>query len=113
MLRRAFISSAAALFFLAVAHSAETQFEQQCAKLAEQSGDDSRRLSELFSLEWDHSMHDHPESATGVGYPGQNDRWTDESLEAIERRKREVHAPLKVIASIDRAKLSPAEQLNY
>jgi len=115
MLRSAIAGSlsAALLLLTATARSAETGFEQQCAKLAEQSGDDSRRLSALFTLEWDHSMREHPESATEVGFPGQNDRWTDESLEAIEQRKREVHAPLKVIQSIDRAKLSPAEQLNY
>ena len=106
-------TSAALLLIAVAAHSAETPFEQQCAKLAEQSGDDPRRLSELFALEWDYSMHDHPESATEVGYPGQNDRWTDQSLEAIERRKRELHAPLKVIQSINRADLSPPDQLNY
>src|SRR5262249_33296073 len=33
--------------------------------------------------------------------------------EAIARRKRELQAPLKVIRAINRAKLSPAEQLNY
>jgi len=32
-------------------------------------------------------MHEAPEYATQVGYPGQNDRWTDDSLEGIARRK--------------------------
>src|SRR5204863_9043984 len=41
------------------------------------------------------------------------DRWTHTSLEAIERRKQELHAPLKVIQSINRAKLDPADQLNF
>jgi uncharacterized protein (DUF885 family) len=34
-------------------------------------------------------------------------------LEAIERRKRELQAPLKVIKSINRARLSAADQLSY
>jgi uncharacterized protein (DUF885 family) len=48
-----------------------------------------------------------------VGYPGQNDRWTDQSLEAIARRKEELHGPLDAVNSIDRANLDGADQLNY
>jgi uncharacterized protein (DUF885 family) len=91
----------------------QTAFEQDCAALAARHGDDAARLHELFKLDWDHSLRDSPEFATEVGYPGQNDRWTDTSLEAIERRKREALAPMKVIESIDRAALDAADQLNY
>ena len=101
------------LFRPAEAQSAETPYERKCAGLAEKTGDDSHRLSELFNLDWEHSMTESPESATEVGYPGQNNRWTDQSLEAIERRKRELRAPLKVIQSIDRSKLNATDQLNY
>jgi uncharacterized protein (DUF885 family) len=58
-------------------------------------------------------MREHPEYATEVGYPGQNDRWSDNSLEAIARRKRELQAPIKALQSIHRARLSPADQLNF
>jgi uncharacterized protein (DUF885 family) len=58
-------------------------------------------------------MHDDPEFATDVGYPGQNARWTDESLEAIQRRKRELQGPLKVMESINRDRLEEADKLNY
>src|SRR5438105_12347786 len=58
-------------------------------------------------------MQDNPAFATEVGYPGQNDRWTDQSLEAIARRKAEQQFRLKAIESIDRAKLNSADQLNY
>src|SRR5258706_1654021 len=92
---------------------AQTAFEQDCARLASASADDTERLHQLFKLDWDHTMRENPEFATEVGYPGQNDRWTDQSLEAIEQRKRELHAPMKVIQSIDRSKLSGADQLNY
>src|SRR5262245_21239212 len=92
---------------------AQTAYENDCAKLAADSRPDATRLQELFKLNWDYSMHESPEFATDVGYPGLNDRWTDNSLEAIERRRRELQAPLKVLNSLDRAKLTAADQLNY
>jgi len=70
-------------------------------------------LHQLFKLDWDNSLQESPELATEVGFPGLNDRWSDNSLETIERRKRELDAPLKVIASIKRDELSAADQLNY
>src|SRR5436190_15039999 len=74
---------------------------------------DSVRLHQLFAQNWDYTMREYPEFATSVGYPGQNARWTDYSLEAIARRKRELNDPLNVLRTIDRAKLGPTDQLNY
>ena len=90
-----------------------TSFEDDCARLAASKESDSERLKKLFHLTWNYAMRENPEWATGVGYPGLNDRWTDYSLQAIERRKREQEAPLKVLQSIDRAKFSSADQLYY
>jgi uncharacterized protein (DUF885 family) len=105
---------ASALFLSPVAAiAAETPFEQNCAQLAGRLGNDTERLHDLFKLDWEHTMIESPEFATEAGYPGQNDRWADKSLEAIERRKRELAAPMKVIQSIERSKLSAADQLNY
>ncbi|MDP4229782.1 MAG: DUF885 domain-containing protein [Bacteroidota bacterium] len=42
---------------------------------------------ELLDQQWEYLMHEYPEWATDVGYPGQNGRWTDLSFDAIERRK--------------------------
>ena len=92
---------------------AETDYERDCARLAVAKAGDGDRLHQLFKLDWEHTMRDNPESATEVGYPGQNDRWSDQSLEAIERRKRELQAPLAVIKSVKRDKLTAADQLNY
>jgi uncharacterized protein (DUF885 family) len=92
---------------------AETGYEAACARLAASPDPDAVRLTALFKLDWEHSMQDNPEFATEVGYPGCNDRWTDNSLAAIERRKRELQAPLKVIQSLQRARLNAADQLNY
>jgi uncharacterized protein (DUF885 family) len=89
-----------------------TSFEQECANLAARKGNDTDRLHALFKLEWEHRMLQQPEFATAVGYPGQNDRWSDLSVEAIEQLKRELQAPLKVVESIDRSKLSAVDQLS-
>jgi uncharacterized protein (DUF885 family) len=77
------------------------------------SSSDSARLHQLFAQDWEYTMREYPEYATAVGYPGQNARWTDNSLEAIARRKRELNNPLTALRAIDRAKLSPTDQLNY
>jgi uncharacterized protein (DUF885 family) len=74
---------------------------------------DSMRLHELFAVDWDYGNIEYPESATYSGYKGQNDRWTDVSLAAINQRKKELQNPMAVIASIDRATLSTSDQLNY
>jgi uncharacterized protein (DUF885 family) len=90
-----------------------TDYERSCAKLAKSLGKDAARLHQLFKLDWERSLRESPEFATEVGYSGYNDRWTDNSLEAIAQRKRELPAPLQVIASIKREKLGAADQLNY
>lgn len=92
---------------------AQSSYELQCQRLGRSKGSDSKRLHELLKLDWDHTMTDNPEFATEVGFPGQNARWSDNSLEAIARRKRELAAPLAVIKSIRREKLNAADQLNY
>src|SRR5436309_5985502 len=97
----------------ASAFSAETQFEQACAELAGRRGADAQRLHELFRLDWDHTMHESPEFATMVGYPEQNNRWSDRAMEAIQRGKRELQALMRVLESIDRSKLAAPDQLNY
>ncbi len=92
---------------------AQTAFENDCAKLATSTQNATERLRDLLKLHWDYTMLESPEFATSVGYPGQNDRWSDISMEVIERRKRELNAPLYVIRSIHRDKLSALDQLNF
>ena len=74
---------------------------------------DSLRLHALFDLDWEYGNIECPECATFVGYPGQNARWTDNSAEAIARRKKETQLPLLVINSIERSALAANDQLNY
>jgi uncharacterized protein (DUF885 family) len=74
---------------------------------------DSVRLRRVIAQDWEYTMREYPEFATAVGYLGQNARWTDNSFEAIARRKRYVNDMLATIQTVDRAKLGPADQLNY
>lgn len=76
-------------------------------------GSDSERLKRLFDLFWELQMHASPEYATYVGYPGLNDRWSDNSPESNEFGRRLNHVIEGDLASIDRAQLTPAEQVSY
>ena len=104
-----------ALFFSFVrtSFSQATDFEKACGAIVSQQGNDSVRLKSLFRLDWDYTMHEDPETATENGYPGENNRWGDQSLEAIARRKRELAAPLNALESIERSKLNTGDQLSF
>jgi uncharacterized protein (DUF885 family) len=58
-------------------------------------------------------MEEFPEMATFTGHPGQDHRWTDLSLPAVERRRRELEIPVRALATIDRSRLPPADQLDH
>jgi uncharacterized protein (DUF885 family) len=100
--------------FGACAQSSNSFEQRYGALIANASHEtDSARLQKLFDIRWEYLMTENPEWATDVGYPGQNRRWTDNSLEAIERRQRELQTPLRAVEAIDRSKLNAGEQLNY
>jgi uncharacterized protein (DUF885 family) len=72
-----------------------------------------KALNAFFEAEWEYEMEQSPVRASFMGDRRWNDRWGDSSLEAI--RKREAHTvdALARLKKFDRAKLSPAEQINY
>ena len=72
-----------------------------------------KALHELFATEWEYNMHEHPEHASSLGDRRFNDRWTDESMAAIDRRHEHAKDVLVRLAKIDRGSLSPADMLNY
>lgn len=90
-----------------------TQADFEAVITAAGARPDSVRLREFFDLSWRHSMFEYPEFATYTGFPGQNARWTDLSDASIERRRHIPAERLRVLASIDRAKLSVADQVSY
>jgi len=90
-------------------------YEQQADEIIARRGavPEAERLHRLFDLQWQYTMEEYPEFATYVGWPGQNHRWSDVSLEAIERRNREMEVPARVLATIDRGALGDADQLHH
>jgi len=74
---------------------------------------EEERLRALFDAVWRYQMEEFAELATFTGHPGQDHRWTDLSLLAVERRRREMEIPSRVLATIDRSRLSPAAQLDH
>jgi uncharacterized protein (DUF885 family) len=70
-------------------------------------------LHALFDAEWERSLRENPETATFLGDPRYNARWSDVSLDAIAASERADRAALERLLAIDRATLPEAEQLNY
>jgi len=72
----------------------------------------SKALHDLFDVEWEYSMREDPERASELGDRRWNDRWSDQSLKAIEGRHQHNLEVLGTLAKIDRSSLSSADQLN-
>jgi uncharacterized protein (DUF885 family) len=66
-----------------------------------------------LARDWKRWMEQYPETATSVGFPGQNRRWTDDSKDGIAARIQHLHESLAELKSISRDALFLGEQLNY
>jgi uncharacterized protein (DUF885 family) len=73
----------------------------------------TRALHDLFASEWDYQLEQYPTWASRLGDRRWNDRWGDQSLEAIDRRNRHYIEVLTRLGSVKREDLSPADRLNY
>jgi uncharacterized protein (DUF885 family) len=73
----------------------------------------AKEFRAYLDADWKRWMELYPELATGVGYPGQNRRWADDSPQGIEGRKAHLAESIKKIKSISRNSLPPSEKLNY
>ena len=58
-------------------------------------------------------MEQNPTWASSLGDRRWNDRWENASLEAIAKREQHTREALETLKKIERANLSPADQLNY
>ena len=89
--------------------------ERAAAEIAASQGrvGERERLRALFDAVWRYQMEEYPELATFTGHPGHDHRWTDLSLLAVERRRRELELPARALSTIDRSRLSPADQLDH
>ncbi len=73
----------------------------------------TKALQAFFDAEWEYTMEQNPTYASSLGDRRWNDRWDDDSLEAIRKRQAHTKEALARLNRIDRAQLSPADQLNY
>jgi uncharacterized protein (DUF885 family) len=87
------------------------QFEQFPATRGQ--GTESERLQRFFDLHWLAELRMSPEWATYVGAPGFDDRLTDLSPEAFAFIERILPLEQAALSSIDRGRLTPAEQVSY
>jgi uncharacterized protein (DUF885 family) len=75
--------------------------------------DAGKTLAEFFEAEWNYDMEHSPVRASFMGDRRWNDRWGDQSLDAIRKREEHHKEALERLKKIDRAQLSSADQLNY
>ena len=76
-------------------------------------GDSAKALHRFFDAEWDYLMEQNPTWASSLGDRRWNDRWDDDSLEAVAKREDHARASLARFNKIERANLAPADQLNF
>lgn len=63
--------------------------------------------------DWARWMSEVPEVATVVGFPGFDDRWTDDSNAGIDSRRRHLEESNASLAGHDPSQLGPSERLNH
>ena len=72
---------------------------------------ESVTLNLLYDEIWDHQMISFPTYATYVGYPGQNGRWSDPSLQFLEEYEVSRINFLRRLQDIDQSELTDREVL--
>jgi len=70
-------------------------------------------LRDYLTADWKRWLAEYPELATNFGFPGLNDRWTDDSPSGIERRTRHLTESLASLRKLDAEHLPPNERTNY
>jgi uncharacterized protein (DUF885 family) len=74
---------------------------------------DADDLRALFEREWARTMAEHPELATFTGWPEHHDRWTDQSVAAVERRRSEAGDALPALEAIEPDGLDDVDRVSH
>src|SRR3954471_24453183 len=77
------------------------------------AADEVARLHALFDRTWETGLKENPLHATSVGRHEYDDQLPSVTMADLERRHAQTKATLAELAAIDRAKLPPAEVVNY
>jgi uncharacterized protein (DUF885 family) len=97
--------------FAAVGFQTGPFLQAQSEKAAD--SETTKALHAFFEAEWNYQMEQNPTQASSLGDRRWNDRWKDNSLDAIRKSQEHTKEALARFGKIDRAKLSVADQLNY
>lgn len=71
------------------------------------------QFKSFLDVQWKYFMKEYPEWATFVGYPGQDDRWSDASLASIAHQKTQTKCQLAALKKINRLALKGEERVSY
>ena len=71
------------------------------------------RLHNLFDLYWEWRMAENPADATWFGFPGQNHRWPDLTVETFYRQQGFMQLLLQELSSIDISLLDEKDLLSH
>lgn len=114
-LSRSFLMTSCLVVLATPTLAALSDFSERLERVVEDVGfaAEDDRLEALMDLIYDYHMVEYPETATWLGYAGQNDRWSDYSRPAITRRKRDSRIFLSALEDISEASLDRASQLNF
>ena len=75
--------------------------------------DETSRFRAYLDADWKRWMEEYPEIATGVGFPGQDARWPDDSPAGIQRREKHLAESIAQLKQIRREALPESEKLNF
>lgn len=104
---------------LAIGLSGALSIAPNLALANERAGDKSVQAEEVKKFrafldeDWKRGLVDQPEAATWLGFPGQNRRWTDNSPQGVEVRKKHLRDSIAMLKTIRREELPEVEKLNY
>jgi uncharacterized protein (DUF885 family) len=73
----------------------------------------ARQFRDFLQQDWSRWMHEYPEMASDIGFPGESRRWDDHSPEGRLQRESHLRESLKTLQTINREGLPVSEQLNY
>ena len=88
-------------------------FAQSAANRNSEQSEAARKFRVFLDDDWKRWMEQYPDTATAVGFPGQNRRWSDDSRDGLDARIKHLHESLSGLKNISRDALPTAEQFNY
>jgi len=101
------------MFFPALLLAATPAKRPAKAATAAKSAAAAKELAKFFNEEWEWGLREYPERATYLGDARYNDRLTDLSFEAIERRNKREQEALARLKKIEREALPEEDRLSY